>query len=62
MSEQKQEGYGIYDTAPHSCHNADCSGTCRYIGPEYGSLADGGSYEEWRCDKCGKRTWIGMPD
>lgn len=47
---------------PHPCHNAECEGTCRYVDDEYGSLEQGGSYEQWKCDKCGRITWIPLPD
>lgn len=47
---------------PHPCHDSKCTGTCRYSHDDYGSLGQGGSYEIWVCDKCGKRTWVMLPD
>lgn len=46
----------------HPCHRSGCPGTCRYVEDEYDSLANGGSYEKWQCDHCGKVTWISLPD
>lgn len=50
------------ETKPHPCHKDDCPGTCRYVEDEYGGLAGGGDYEKWRCDTCGKVTWVELPD
>jgi hypothetical protein len=35
-----------------------------YEDDEYGSLADGGSYEVWRCSDpdCGKVKYVQLPD
>jgi hypothetical protein len=29
---------------------------------EYGSLAQGGSYEVWECSVCGQRRYVQLPD
>lgn len=33
-----------------------------YEDDEYGSLADGGSYEVYRCSVCGKTKYVQLPD
>jgi ribosomal protein L37E len=33
-----------------------------YVDDEYGSLADGGSYEIYDCSTCGKRKYVQLPD
>ena len=33
-----------------------------YEDDEYGSLADGGSYEVYRCATCGRRSYAQLPD
>lgn len=33
-----------------------------YVGDEYGALADGGSYEEYRCRRCGRHAYSPLPD
>lgn len=34
----------------------------RWIEDEYGSLAEGGSYEIYECRKCGQKHYCQMPD
>lgn len=33
-----------------------------YVRDDYGSLADGGSYEVYDCARCGKRLYVMLPD
>ena len=33
-----------------------------HVEDEYGSLADGGSYEKLRCRSCGRITYSPLPD
>lgn len=33
-----------------------------YKDDEYGSLADGGSYEVYECTVCGKTKYVQLPD
>lgn len=34
----------------------------QYLTDEYGSLADGGSYEVYACTRCGRRAYSALPD
>lgn len=34
----------------------------KYYDNEYGSLADGGSYEIYKCTRCPARTYVPLPD
>lgn len=46
-------------------HTTPCEcGTNAYYnaGDEYGSLADGGSYQMCDCSNCGKRVYVPLPD
>ncbi len=36
--------------------------TWEYLEDEYGSLADGGSYEVYECTTCHKRKYVQLPD
>lgn len=40
----------------------DCEHDYEYVDDEYGSLADGGSYEMHDCSKCGHRIYVPLPD
>ena len=42
--------------------SAKCEHDWKYEDDEYGSLASGGSYEIYRCTKCGKRDYVQLPD
>jgi len=33
-----------------------------FIDEEYGSLRDGGSYEHYRCRRCGRHAYSPLPD
>lgn len=33
-----------------------------YLDDEHGSLADGGSYEHYRCRRCGRHAYSPLPD
>lgn len=44
------------------CINPNCDGEIKYVDDDYGSLGDGGSYEIWDCQKCGKRRRFALPD
>lgn len=33
-----------------------------YVDDEYGSLGEGGSYEVWKCRRCGRVAYSMMPD
>ena len=33
-----------------------------FVETEYGSLGDGGSYDVYKCSKCGKRKYVQLPD
>lgn len=33
-----------------------------YVDDEYGSLAEGGSYEIHKCTRCGRVTYFQLPD
>ena len=39
-----------------------CEHDWKYEDDEYGSLASGGSYEIYRCTKCGKKNYVQLPD
>jgi hypothetical protein len=39
-----------------------CEHDWEYEDDEYGSLADGGSYEIYRCRRCGERSYSQLPD
>jgi hypothetical protein len=44
------------------CHKDDCDGTEIEGETEYGSLGSGGSYEVYKCDKCGNICRTMLPD
>lgn len=44
------------------CDQPGCSGHFRCVDTEYGSLADGGSYDIYDCDICGRRKYVELPD
>jgi len=33
-----------------------------YVQDEYGSLASGGDFEEYRCRRCGRYAYVPLPD
>lgn len=44
------------------CEKDGCKGHLRYVADEYGSLAQGGSYEIYRCEQCGRHVYVPLPD
>lgn len=46
----------------YPCPKDECNGTMMYVDDEYGSLADGGSYERFTCDTCGRVHYSPLPD
>ncbi len=42
------------------CKN--CRGSTTALDDEYGSLGDGGSYEQFQCNDCGVTTYVELPD
>jgi hypothetical protein len=44
------------------CCQPGCDGTEVYADDEYGSLAEGGSYEVYECNKCGHLCYRQLPD
>lgn len=62
MTERKERGewrYTIYDPKPCTDGRAH---DYVYVDDEYGSLADGGSYEIYDCSICGQRLYSPLPD
>lgn len=46
----------------HPCGRDGCAGHFFYVDDEYESLADGGSYEIYECDTCGRTKYVPLPD
>lgn len=55
-------------TAAHRCPNPPVKGErwqhpdAKCVAEDYGSLADGGSYEKYQCPHCGNQFWVELPD
>jgi len=41
---------------------SECKHEWRWVHDDYGSLGDGGSYEVYKCRKCGKTEYVPLPD
>jgi hypothetical protein len=44
------------------CNQNGCKGTLHYETDEYDSLANGGSYEVYKCNVCDRRSYSSLPD
>jgi len=62
MNEPKPKTAHCWSGAPIYCQT--CRGPTRALEDEYGSLAEGGSYERFECtsDKAHKTIYVEMPD